>query len=100
MIQAFRQWRIRKALEKASAVLWNNGIDHDLAIALAQLADGQQPAQICGFIPWMREVKIVASLLGWTEVAINSIDQAAWKEAYYDQGYSPAEAWREEYESA
>lgn len=49
---------------------------------------------------WFAEVKRIAKeRLGWSEKAIATIDVVAWKE-YYDDGFSPIDAWYEEYAAA
>ena len=44
---------------------------------------------------WFEEVKRIAWLLKFSNETIDSMDQQAWSE-YFDAGYTPAEAWKEE----
>lgn len=66
------------------------------------LEDGLEIGAGCppdAFSMWFDEVIRIARLLGWKQTAIDSIDREAWR-LYFDDGDSPAEAWRQEYESA
>lgn len=54
------------------------------------------------FHAWMQDVITFArDELSWGEKALASIDQTAegWEE-YYNEGLTPREAWREEYDAA
>lgn len=70
------------------------------------LRDFRDVVAISGSLPlssqydvWFSEVHRIAALMGWTEIAMQSIDKMAWRE-YFDEKYTPAEAWMEEFDSA
>lgn len=49
---------------------------------------------------WWLEVNRIGQMLGWKKEALASMDVKAWRDGYFDEGYSPAQSWREEYEAA
>lgn len=52
------------------------------------------------FDDWWMDVIIIARLLGFKEKQRATIDKDAWKDSYYDEHFTAAEAWQCEYESA
>lgn len=53
-----------------------------------------------GYAAWWIEVKARGKELGWSNEALASLDEAAWREHYFAAGMTPTEAWRAEYEAA
>ncbi len=52
------------------------------------------------FDDWWMDVIIIARLLGFKKKQRDTLDKSAWREGYYDQHFTAAEAWQGEYESA
>lgn len=60
---------------------------------------GAGSPQVNIYDAWFDEVLRIAFLMEWPRATIESIDKDAWK-SYFDEGETPAQAWREELEAA
>jgi hypothetical protein len=57
------------------------------------------PPTAIDFPEWMQRVRALLRKLKWTKKALDSIDEDAWREFYFWEGLTPAEAVHEEYQA-
>jgi hypothetical protein len=57
------------------------------------------PPQSLEFPEWMLEVRTLLRKLKWSKKALASLDEDAWREFYFWEGLTPAEAVHEEYQA-
>jgi hypothetical protein len=60
----------------------------------------KNPSEAEAFEKWFGEVKLIAKIMGWPQMSIDSICRQSWKETHFKNRLSPAQAWKSEFVDA